>query len=133
VRNLLREWKVDIVCCQETKLEVMPRSVVHSLWGCHHVDWPCSLFSDFIYFIFYQGLMDLPLVGGSFTWSNKIRILLLDPELIDSLTLGVGIPASFVVYPRGGFFDCVRIISQSSYTLVIFQGVVGPSNLKTCS
>jgi exonuclease III len=38
VRNLLREWKVDIVCFQETKLEVMSRSVVRSLWGCHHVD-----------------------------------------------------------------------------------------------
>lgn len=38
VRNLLREWKVDIVCFQETKLEVMSHSVVYSLWGCHHVD-----------------------------------------------------------------------------------------------
>jgi hypothetical protein len=37
VRNLLREWKVDIVCFQETKLEVMSHSV-YSLWGCHHVD-----------------------------------------------------------------------------------------------
>jgi exonuclease III len=39
VRNLLREWKVDIVCFQETKLEVVSRSVVRSLWGCHNVDW----------------------------------------------------------------------------------------------
>jgi exonuclease III len=30
VRNLLREWTVDIVCFQETKLEVMSRSVVRS-------------------------------------------------------------------------------------------------------
>jgi exonuclease III len=28
VRNLFREWKVDIVCFQETKLEVMSRNVV---------------------------------------------------------------------------------------------------------
>ena len=41
VRNLLKEWKVGIVCFQETKLEVMSRSVVCSLWGCHHVDWYC--------------------------------------------------------------------------------------------
>jgi hypothetical protein len=41
VWNLLREWKVDIVCFQETKLEVMCCSVVRSLWGCHHVDWCC--------------------------------------------------------------------------------------------
>jgi exonuclease III len=41
VRNLLREWKVDIVCFQETKLEVMSCSVVHSFCGCHHVNWCC--------------------------------------------------------------------------------------------
>jgi hypothetical protein len=41
VRNMLREWKVDIVCFQETELEVMSRNVVRSLWGCHHVDWCC--------------------------------------------------------------------------------------------
>jgi hypothetical protein len=38
VRNLLREWKVDIVCIQETKLEVMSCSIVRRLWGCHHMD-----------------------------------------------------------------------------------------------
>jgi exonuclease III len=32
VKNLLREWKVDTVCFQETKLEVMSRSVVRSWW-----------------------------------------------------------------------------------------------------
>jgi hypothetical protein len=37
MRNLLREWKVDIVSLQETKLEVISCSFVHSLWGCHHV------------------------------------------------------------------------------------------------
>jgi hypothetical protein len=26
---------------------------------------------DFFDFIFYRGLMDLPLVGGTFTWSNN--------------------------------------------------------------
>ncbi len=30
VRNLLRDWKVEIVCFQETKLEVMSCSVVRS-------------------------------------------------------------------------------------------------------
>ena len=41
MRNLLREWKVDIVSLQETKLEVISCSVVRSLWGCHHVGWCC--------------------------------------------------------------------------------------------
>jgi exonuclease III len=39
IRGLLREWKADIVCLQETKMEVISREVVHSVWGCVHVDW----------------------------------------------------------------------------------------------
>jgi exonuclease III len=38
IRGLLREWKADIVCLQETKMEVISREVVHSVWGCVHVD-----------------------------------------------------------------------------------------------
>jgi hypothetical protein len=30
---------VDIVCLQETKLELITRRIVNSLWGCHYVDW----------------------------------------------------------------------------------------------
>jgi exonuclease III len=39
VRNLLRQWEVDIVCLQETKLELITRKDVFSLWGCCYVDW----------------------------------------------------------------------------------------------
>jgi hypothetical protein len=39
VRNLLKEWKVDIIYFQEIKLEVMSRSIVRSLRGCHHLDY----------------------------------------------------------------------------------------------
>jgi len=39
IRGLLREWKADIVCLQETKMEVISREVVRSVWGCIHVDW----------------------------------------------------------------------------------------------
>jgi hypothetical protein len=31
----------------------------------------CQAMMEFSNFIFYQGLMDLPFVGGSFTWSNN--------------------------------------------------------------
>jgi hypothetical protein len=31
----------------------------------------CSLIVEFSDCIFYQGLMELPLVGGTFTWSNN--------------------------------------------------------------
>jgi hypothetical protein len=39
VRNLLRQWHVDIVCLQETKLELISKRVINSIWGCPYVDW----------------------------------------------------------------------------------------------
>jgi hypothetical protein len=41
VRNLLQDWKVDIVCFQETKLQCLSRRLVRSLWRCNYVDWVC--------------------------------------------------------------------------------------------
>jgi hypothetical protein len=41
IRNLLQDWKVDIVCFQETKLFSMSRRLVRSLWRCNYVDWVC--------------------------------------------------------------------------------------------
>ena len=39
VRNLLREWKCDVICLQETKLVGMDRQMVCSLWSCPYMDW----------------------------------------------------------------------------------------------
>jgi len=39
IRGLLRDSKADIVCLVETKMSVISREVVRSLWGCYHVDW----------------------------------------------------------------------------------------------
>ena len=39
VRNLIRNWRLDIVCLQETKMELINRVVILSLWGGQHVDW----------------------------------------------------------------------------------------------
>jgi exonuclease III len=39
VRNLLRQWQVDIVCLQETKLELISKRVINSLWGSPFVGW----------------------------------------------------------------------------------------------
>jgi hypothetical protein len=39
IKGLLRDWKVDVISLQETKLEFVSREVVRSLWGCLHVDW----------------------------------------------------------------------------------------------
>jgi hypothetical protein len=44
VRNLLRQWKENIFCLQETKLEIISNNIVRSLWGCPFVDW-CYLAS----------------------------------------------------------------------------------------
>ena len=39
VRNLLHEWKCDVVCLQEIKLAGIDRQLVCSIWGCLYVDW----------------------------------------------------------------------------------------------
>jgi hypothetical protein len=41
ISNLLRDWKADIICFQETKVHDISSSFVCSLWGCNHVDWCC--------------------------------------------------------------------------------------------
>ena len=39
VRYLLKLWGADVICLQETKLDLITRGIVQSLWGIHHVDW----------------------------------------------------------------------------------------------
>jgi exonuclease III len=39
MRNLIRTWKADIICLQETKMAAINRRVIQSLWGNQHVDW----------------------------------------------------------------------------------------------
>ena len=39
IRNLLRTWRPDIVCLQETKLEWITRGIVRSIWSCPYIDW----------------------------------------------------------------------------------------------
>jgi exonuclease III len=38
IRGLHRDWKAEIICLQETKLEYISRDVVCSLRVCQHVD-----------------------------------------------------------------------------------------------
>jgi hypothetical protein len=44
VRNLLRRWKADIICLQETKMAYISGSFVRSVWSCPYADW-CYLAS----------------------------------------------------------------------------------------
>ena len=43
VRNLVRKWGPDVICLQETKMELITRAVIRSLClgggGGEHVDW----------------------------------------------------------------------------------------------
>ncbi|KAG6652145.1 hypothetical protein CIPAW_06G163400 [Carya illinoinensis] len=39
IKNLLREWRADIVCLQETKLKLVTRKIVRSVWHCPYVNW----------------------------------------------------------------------------------------------
>ena len=38
-KNLLWEWKCDVVCLKETKIARMDRQMVCSFWSCLCVDW----------------------------------------------------------------------------------------------
>ena len=39
IKHWLRSWKCDVVCLQETKLEVVDLQLVRSLWSSPYVDW----------------------------------------------------------------------------------------------
>ena len=39
VRNMVRRWGPDVICLQETKMELITRAVIRSLWRGQHVDW----------------------------------------------------------------------------------------------
>ena len=39
IRGFLKEWKVDAVCLIETKMDIITREVVCSLWGGQYVGW----------------------------------------------------------------------------------------------
>jgi exonuclease III len=38
VRYLLKQWKANLVCLQETKFQNLSRGVIRSLWGGPYVD-----------------------------------------------------------------------------------------------
>ena len=54
VRYLLKQWKANLVCLQETKFQNLSRGVIRSLWGGPYVDClfvcPMGLWGVFYYF-----------------------------------------------------------------------------------
>ena len=69
VKNLLREWKCDVVCLQETKIVSMNRQLVCSLWGCPYVDW---------------AVLEADRTGGGI-------LLMLDKRVLEKVEVMVGI------------------------------------------
>jgi exonuclease III len=45
IKNLLSKWKVDIVCLQETKLQLISNQLLQSLWRCPYKEW-CHVASN---------------------------------------------------------------------------------------
>ena len=39
VSNMVRRWGPDVICLQETKMELIIGAVIRSLWRGQHVDW----------------------------------------------------------------------------------------------
>ena len=39
IKNVLKLWKGEVICLQETKLEIIGRSIVRSLWSNRFADW----------------------------------------------------------------------------------------------
>ena len=39
MKNLLRDWKCDVICLQETKLAGLDSQLVDNLWSCPFKDW----------------------------------------------------------------------------------------------
>ena len=75
VKNLLREWKCDVVCLQETKIASMNRQLVCSLWSCPYVDW-AVLEVDWtaggILLMWYKRVLDkVEVMVGTFSVSLK--------------------------------------------------------------
>ncbi|KAG2697380.1 hypothetical protein I3760_07G102700 [Carya illinoinensis] len=39
VKNLIREWKADVICLQETKMKFIDKNIIRSLWNCFDAGW----------------------------------------------------------------------------------------------
>ena len=90
----------------------------------------CSTMVKFSNFTFYQGLMDLPLVGRNFTRSNNQE----SPSWsrVDKFLVSSTWEAQF---PYGSKRRLPRFCSDhfsSSLTMETFKEVVGTSSLKIC-
>lgn len=62
VKNLLKEWRGDVVCLQEAKIDLMDLRIVCSLWGNQYVGWEALNATNTvggILLMWYKRLLDL--------------------------------------------------------------------------
>ena len=98
VKNLLREWKCDVICLQKTKLSGLDRQMVGSLWSCPFVDW--------------VALDAIQIAGGV--------LMMWDSRVLERLEFLVG---SFSVYSvaRGWGMDLVGCVLGSMAQLITMR------------
>jgi hypothetical protein len=39
IKNMLKDWHANIICLQETKMELITTRTIRRLWRCQYVDW----------------------------------------------------------------------------------------------
>uniref|UniRef100_A0A2N9J6S4 Reverse transcriptase domain-containing protein n=1 Tax=Fagus sylvatica TaxID=28930 RepID=A0A2N9J6S4_FAGSY len=111
VRNLIRLWKADLICLQETKMGYFDRKLIKSLWGSPHVDW-ISLGSNGasggILLMWDKKVLEkIDEVHGYFSLSCKFRTVASQFEWVYTWVYGPNIDRE-----RGFFWDELsRIIS----------------------
>ena len=85
---------------------------------------------EFFNFISEQGLIDLPLQGDTFTWSND-REVATKARLDSFCSLQIG-RISFQQFHKDGCLGCARIISQLSLGVALFKEGVCHLDLRIC-
>jgi hypothetical protein len=100
VKNLLRDWRCDIVCLQEMKLDCLDLRVAKSIWSNQYVDW--------------VGLDAVNITGGILIMWDKRVVEKLDVATSLSLVTGkvwlmvlIGCVMEFMgLTPMKGVFNC---------------------------
>ena len=85
---------------------------------------------DFSNFISDQGLKNIPLTRGNFTWSNNHKEASM-LELIGFFLLQIG-GTSLFLYVKRGWCGYAQIISQLYWNVIIFNMENARFNLKIC-
>ena len=85
---------------------------------------------EFSNFISEQGLIDLPLQGGSFTWSNSREVA--SKARLDRFLFSANWEDKFPTVSQDGCLGCAQIIFQLSLRVDLFREGVCYLDLRRC-